>query len=154
MQNNHAQRHAEISSSRKIKSINEERNEELTAKVDELLHIIKGKEDTQVNAITKTNIEEVDFIARIPYNPAWKSQNYGSNFQSQYANPAGAPNNNFNNNNGANNGNLQLENSFKTFIQAQTEQNNILIKITENHDTIIGKLSHQAIAIRNDVHAL
>jgi hypothetical protein len=43
MQNNHAQRHAEISSSRKIKSINEERNEELTAKVDELITLIKGK---------------------------------------------------------------------------------------------------------------
>jgi predicted nucleic acid-binding Zn-ribbon protein len=39
-------------------------------------------------------------------------------------------------------------------MQAQTEQNNILIKIIENHDAIIGKLSNQVVAIRNDVHAL
>jgi len=47
-----------------------------------------------------------------------------------------------------------IENSFKAFMQAQTKQNNILIKITENHDNIIGKLSNQAVAIRNDVQAL
>jgi hypothetical protein len=44
MQNNHDQWNVEISSSRKIKSINEERNEELSAKIDELISIIKGKE--------------------------------------------------------------------------------------------------------------
>jgi len=150
MQNNHAQWHVERSSSKKVNSINEEKNEELTAKIYELLNIIKGKE-TQVNAISKTNVEEVDFIARNPYNPAWKSQNYGSNFQKPYPNPAGAPNNN-NNNVGANHGNLpMIENSFKAFMQAQTEQNNTLIKISENHDNIIGKLSNQAISIRNDM---
>ena len=36
-------------------------------------------------------------------------------------------------------------------MQAQTEQNNTLIKISENHDNIIGKLSNQAISIRNDM---
>ena len=41
-----------------------------------------------------------------------------------------------------------------TLQQAQTEQNNVLLKITENHDTIIRKLSNQAVAIRNDVQAL
>ena len=51
MQNNHAQWHVERSSSRKVNSINEEKNEELTVKVDELLNILKGKE-TQVNAIS------------------------------------------------------------------------------------------------------
>jgi D-arabinose 5-phosphate isomerase GutQ len=36
-------------------------------------------------------------------------------------------------------------------MQAQDEQNHILIKITENHDAIIGKLSNLVVAIRNDV---
>ena len=36
MQNNHAQWHVERSSSRKVNSINEEKNEELAVKVDEL----------------------------------------------------------------------------------------------------------------------
>ena len=36
MQNNHAQLHVERSSSKKVNSINEEKNEELTVKVDEL----------------------------------------------------------------------------------------------------------------------
>jgi hypothetical protein len=69
-----------------VNSIIEENSEELTPKVDELLHIIKVKEDTQVSAITNTNVEEVDFIAHNPYNLTWKSQNYGSNFQIQYVN--------------------------------------------------------------------
>lgn len=89
MESNHAQWHVERSSSRKVNSTIEEKNGELTAKVDELLNIIKGNEDTQVNAITNTNVEEVDFIACNPYNPAWKSQSYGSNFQKQYSNLAG-----------------------------------------------------------------
>ena len=71
----------------------------------------------------------MNFINRNPYNPAWKSQNYGSNFQKPYSNPAGAPNNNNNNNNnnnvGANHGNLpMIKNTLKAFMQAQTEQNN------------------------------
>ena len=154
MQNNHAQWHVERSSSRKVNSINEEKNEELTVKVDELLNILKGKE-AQVNAISQTNIEDVNFIARNPYNPAWKSQNYGSNFQKPYTNPAGAPNNNNNNNAGANHGNIpMIETSFKSFMQAQTEQNNTLIKICGNHDEIIGKLSNQAVSLRNDMQDL
>ena len=70
MQSNHAQWHVERSSSRKVNSITEGNNEELTSKVDELINILKGKENTQVNAITNSNIEEVDFIARNHYNPA------------------------------------------------------------------------------------
>jgi hypothetical protein len=59
-----------------VNSIIEEHNEELTSKVDELINIIKGKEDTQLNVIT-TNTDEVNFVACNPYNHAWKSQNYG-----------------------------------------------------------------------------
>ena len=106
MQSNHVQWHVERSSSRKVNSINEEKNEELNLKVDELLKYFKGQE-AQVNAISQTNTEEVNFIACNPYNPAWKSQNYGSNFQKPYSNPAGAPNNN-NNNIGANHGNIPI----------------------------------------------
>jgi hypothetical protein len=43
MQNNHVQWHVERSSLKKVNSINKERNEELTAKVDELITLIKGK---------------------------------------------------------------------------------------------------------------
>jgi hypothetical protein len=39
-------------------------------------------------------------------------------------------------------------------MQAQTDQNNMLVKITENHGNIIGKFSNQPVAIRNDVQAL
>jgi ABC-type enterochelin transport system ATPase subunit len=49
----------------KEKSINEESNGELTTKIDELISIIKGKEQSQVNA----TVEDVVFIARNPYNP-------------------------------------------------------------------------------------
>jgi hypothetical protein len=69
IQSNHAQWYAERSSSRKVNSI-KGNNEELTSKVDEFLNILKGKENTQFNAITNSNVEEVDFIARNPYNPA------------------------------------------------------------------------------------
>jgi hypothetical protein len=65
---------------------------------------------------------------------AWKSENNGSTFQKNYPNPAGALNNNNANNNGTSDSNLpMIENSLKSFIQAQTEQNKILIKIRENH---------------------
>jgi hypothetical protein len=51
IQSNHAQCHVERSSSRKVNSVTERRDEELTSKVDELLNILKGKEDTQVVAL-------------------------------------------------------------------------------------------------------
>ena len=89
MLNNHSQWHMERSS-RKVNSTNETENEELVAMVNEILGLVKGN-DTQVNAITDTTIVEVDFIARNPYMPAWKSQNYGSNFQKPYSYPEGAP---------------------------------------------------------------
>jgi hypothetical protein len=97
MQNNHSHWHVERSS-KKVDSITETKDEELITKVNEPLGIVKGKE-THVNAITNANIEDVDFITHNPYMPAWKSQNYGSNFQKNYSNPVGNPNPNSNSNN-------------------------------------------------------
>jgi hypothetical protein len=99
-----------------VYSIVERNNGEFISKVDELLNILKGKENTEVNAITNSNVEEVDFIARNSYNLAWKSQNFGSNFQKQYTNPVGVQNNNYIN------GNVSTENTFKSFMHAQTKQ--------------------------------
>ena len=59
---------------------------ELTAKLDELILAVKGKE-THVRAIPESNIEEVDFIARNDYNSAWK-KNYNQNYQKTYSNSA------------------------------------------------------------------
>jgi hypothetical protein len=70
MQDNHTQWHIERSSSRKVNSINKESNEVLTAKVDALINLIKGNEEAQVHAITNARVEDVDFIARNPYNPS------------------------------------------------------------------------------------
>ena len=39
-------------------------------------------------------------------------------------------------------------------MDSQTEKNNILVKITENHDNMLGKLSNQSMSLRNDVQAL
>ena len=62
-----------------MNSVTPEENVELTAKLDELILAVKGKE-TQVKAIPESNIEEVDFIARNDYNPAWK-KNYSQNIR-------------------------------------------------------------------------
>jgi hypothetical protein len=105
-----------------------ERNEELALKVDALIILLWAK--TQVHT-------------RNPYNPTWKSQNYGTNFPNP--NPTGAPNNNM----GVNNGNVSaLGSTFKAFMQTQTGQ-----IFYENHDYIINKLSTQAISIKQDVKA-
>jgi hypothetical protein len=69
MQDNHSQWHVERSSTKKVNSVTEGVNEDLTAKVDELIGIIKGKEEIQVNAITNAKVEEIDFMAR-NFNPA------------------------------------------------------------------------------------
>ena len=111
--------------------------------MDELILAIKGKE-AQVRAIPETNIEEIDFVARNDYNPAWK-KSYNPNFQKHYSSPTG----NSNNNMGTSNGSLQE--TLKSFIDSQNEQNNILVKITENHDAMLGKLSNQAVSLRNDL---
>jgi hypothetical protein len=138
-----------------MNSIIEIENAEFIAKVNELLDIVKGKE-THVNAITNDSIEDTDFIARNPYMPTWKNQNYSSNFQKNYSNPAGNPNpNNNTNNNGVSGNNLSaLESSLKYFINSQNEKNKMLMKITENHDTLIAKLSNQAMSIKSDMQDL
>jgi hypothetical protein len=94
-----------------MNSITEGSDKEFTWKVDELLNILKGNENIQVNAITKSNVEEVDFITRNSYNTAWKSQNFGSNFQKQYT--SRVPNNNYNNGSGESNSNVSIETTFK-----------------------------------------
>ena len=53
---------------------------------------------------------------------------------------------------GTSNGSLQE--TLKSFIDSQNEQNNILVKITENHDAMLGKLSNQVVSLRNDLQAL
>jgi hypothetical protein len=70
MQDNHAQWHVKRSSSRKVNSINEESNEGLMEKVDVLITLIKGNDEAQVHAITDARVEDVDCIARNPYNLA------------------------------------------------------------------------------------
>ena len=72
MQDNHSQWHVERSSSKKVNSITEANNEVLTAKVDELICMIKGNEG---NAISNSQIEEIDFIARNSNYPAWPNKN-------------------------------------------------------------------------------
>ncbi len=60
IQDNHSQWHVERSTSRKVHSVTEEKNEVLTAKVDELICMIKGNEG---KAISDAKVEDVDFIA-------------------------------------------------------------------------------------------
>jgi hypothetical protein len=51
--------------------------------------------------------------------PAWKSQNYRSNFQKNYSNPTGNPNPNNTNNNRVTGSNLSaLERSLKYFMNS------------------------------------
>jgi hypothetical protein len=87
MQDNHFQWSVEMSSSRKVNSITEEKNNDLMTKEDELIRIIIGKEENQINAVTNAKVEDVDFLASNFFNPAWKNQNYGSTFQKPYPNP-------------------------------------------------------------------
>jgi hypothetical protein len=41
----------------------------LTNKLDELIAMMKGKEEVIVNAVTEEEINDVNFIARNSYNP-------------------------------------------------------------------------------------
>ena len=68
MQENHAQWHVERSTTKRVNAI-EEKNTELTAKLDELIAMMKGKEEVNINAITEEEINDVNFIARNSYNP-------------------------------------------------------------------------------------
>jgi hypothetical protein len=87
---------------------------------------------------------------------AWKSQNYGSNFQKNYSNPADNLNHNSNsNNNRVSGSNLDaLESSLKSFMNSQNQQNKMLMKIIENHDTLIAKLSNQDVSMKSDMQDL
>ena len=67
---------------------------------------------------------------------------------------AGASNNS-NYNNGANNGNRQtLEETLKSFINSQTEQNSALYKMVENHDNMLGQLTQKVGTIRTNLQVL
>ena len=51
MQENHAQWHVERTTTKRVNAI-EENNAELKTKFDELISVMKGKEEVNVNAIT------------------------------------------------------------------------------------------------------
>ena len=71
MQDNHAQWHIKRTNTKKVNVIDETNNEEVIAKVDELIVVIKGKNEAHVNAISNAQIEEIDFISRNTFNPGW-----------------------------------------------------------------------------------
>ena len=48
MQDNHAQWNIERTNTKRVNAVTESNNEELTAKVDELLNVLKGKNEAQV----------------------------------------------------------------------------------------------------------
>ena len=90
MQENHAQWHVERATNKRVNAI-EEKNMELTAKIDELISMVKGKEEVNVNAITEEDVNDVNFIARNSYNPNWKNNGYAPRLP--YPNNSGASNN-------------------------------------------------------------
>ena len=59
MQDNHGQWHIERTNTKKVNAITETNNEELTAKLDELVAVLKGKNEAQVNVVTNAQIEEI-----------------------------------------------------------------------------------------------
>ena len=85
MQDNRSQWHVERSTSRKVNSVTEEKNEVLTAKVDELICMIKGNE---AKAISNAKVEDLYFISRNNSYPVWMNKCYNSHFQKPYPNPA------------------------------------------------------------------
>lgn len=149
MQENHAQWHVERSTTKKVYSIFEDKNEELTAKIDQLIGIIKGKEEVNVNAITEVDTD-VNFIAPSNYNPNWKNQNYASN----YPKPLYPTNQGASNNYGASTGNRSsLEETPNTFMTAQTEQNKTFTDVLKSHDNLLGQLTTKIAGLPNDVQA-
>jgi hypothetical protein len=72
----------------------------------------------------------------------------------QHTNYAVVQNNNYTNGSGASNGNVLIENTFKSFMHAQTDQNSTLTKLTENHSIMLGNLSNQVVSLKNNVHVL
>ena len=72
MKENHAKQHVERMTTKRVNAI-EESSMELTAKLDELISVIKGKEEVDMNAITTEETSGVNFIARNSNNPNWKN---------------------------------------------------------------------------------
>ena len=87
------------------------------------------------------------------------NKNYNG-FKKPYPSNAGVPNNyaggnNNNNNNNNVNGNRQsLEDSLKKIIQAQSDKNNLIVKMTKNHDVAIGQFTKQVVIMKSDIHDL
>ena len=114
--------------------------------------MLKGNEG---NAISNSQIEEIDFKARNNNYPAWPNKNYNG-FQKPYPSNAGVPNNyaGGSNNNNSKGNRRSLEYSLKKIMQAQSEQNNLIVKTTENHDVAIGQLTKQVVVMKTDIHDL
>lgn len=47
--------------------------------MDELIGVIKAKEEVTVNVITDVDVNDVNFLTYNNYNPNWKRRNYASN---------------------------------------------------------------------------
>ena len=125
----------------------EESSTELTAKLDELISMMKGKEEVNVNAITNEETSDVNFIAHNSYNPNWKNNGYAPRLP--YPSNSGASNN-FN---GASRSNRNtLEDTMKSFIASQTEQNESFKNFLKNHDNLLGQLTSKIVGLTNDVH--
>ena len=96
--------------------------------------MLEGKEEVNVNPITDEDISDMNFIARNSYNPNWKNNSYAPKLP--YPNNGGASNN-FN---GANCSNRNtLEETLKSFIASQTEQNENFKNDLKNHDKLLGE---------------
>ena len=148
MQENHAQWHVERTTTKKVNVI-EENSSELTTKLEELISLMKGKEEVNVNAITNEETSDVNFIARNSYNPNWKNNSYAPKLP--YPNNGGASNN-FNGANGSNRN--TLEETLKSFIASQTEQNENFKNILKNHDNLLGQLTSKVVGLTKDVQIL
>src|SRR3990170_9082619 len=148
MQENHAQWHVERTTTKKVNVI-EENSSELTTKLEELISLMKGKEEVNVNAITNEVTSDVNFIARNSYNPNWKNNGYAPKLP--YPNNGGASNN-FGGANGISRN--TLGETLKSFIASQTEQNENFKNILKNHDNLLGQLTGKVVGLTNDVQIL
>jgi uncharacterized protein (DUF305 family) len=111
--------------------------------------MIKGNEG---KATSHAKVEDVDFISCDNSYHAWMNKEYNSNFQKPYPNSTGAYNNY---SEGNNNGNRQsLEDSLKSFLQAQTEQNSFITKMSKKHEAAIGQLSKYVAVMKTDINEL
>ena len=103
MQANHVEWHVERTTTKNVNII-EENSSKLITKLEELISLMKGKEEVNGNAITDEDTSDVNFIARNSYNANWKNNSYAPKLP--YPNNGGASNN-FNGSNGINRNNLE-----------------------------------------------